>query len=264
MNGKSVDLLHAPTADWLRATIDHRREIPGSYLRPSEVKIPRMPCRSRCRSFGLAGVLVACACGPSVETMRDADAHGTSSGGGETGGSTLVEDSADVTSGDTGASDGESDMEPDAELEAVAALRSTLDDATECLDLRKAGYADSEPGIVVFVDIPPANMAEPGEELATRTYTLPEDAAHLQLRAFVVHDPESHACEDVPTDGSVFDGIAGTFEVEYEVVDQGCLFTCERLFVAISDLVVQRQSDGATVEVGTLYVPSWSDPNPPE
>ena len=214
----------------------------------------------------LAGLLpLAGPCGPNVESQDAGPPQGTSTGAIEDGTSTgEVASTADAPGSSSGSVGSTGAPELDPQLEAIANLRATLGTAGECLDLRKIGQTDEGPPVMVMIDVPPSNLAEPGEELAVRTYVLPEDADDLQMRAFILDEAAEVACEQVPSDGTEFEAIAGTFEVEYEVVDNGCIFSCDRLFVDITDLVMQRDSDGATVDVGTLYVPSWRDPDPPE
>ncbi len=171
-----------------------------------------------------------------------------------------MSDSADGSETSVGSSSGAD--ETDAELDAIANLRRDLVRGDECLDLRKLGATETEtdPGVVVLVDLPPSNGAAPGEETAVRTYTLPGDAAEVRMRAFVgVADAAAQACEDEPM-GTLFEVTAGALTVTYEVVDDGCLFTCERLFVEADGLVFERVSDGVEVEVEKLYVPGWIDP----
>lgn len=200
------------------------------------------------------------------------DAEGTTSSAGSTS-TAEVEDGGTSTGGpesgdsETAAESSGSSGGPviDPELDAIANLRSYEISGDECLDLRKEGTThEQEHGIVVLVDLPPNNDAMPDEETAVRTYELPEDADRVKVRAFLgVPDSHSHYCEADPEVGTEFDVIAGTVTATWQVVDDGCLFTCERLFVELDDLVFRRTSDGATVDVPKLYVPSWGDPSPP-
>lgn len=211
----------------------------------------------------VASLLLALGCDPELPVSEMSDSGGST--GGDPGASTTADDTAT-----TGAADGSSGVEPetstgevvDAELDALANLRGRDLYGLECLDLRKLGATADDPRVAVLVDVPPSNMAMAGEETAERVYDLAADTELAQLRAFVGVG-ETLDCEVEPTEGTLFRAIAGTIIVTYEVVDDGCLFTCERLFVEADDLVLERESDGATVELDKLYVPSWIDPMPP-
>jgi len=216
----------------------------------------------------LVCLFILTACDASSNEIG-ATASGPSSTSGDSVGQTAsraAEASTNGGTGQTGDSGESGDTEGvDAALEALARARSTLVYSEECGTSRKVAWTDnsSPPNVMFLIQTVPDNGGVPGET-TKRTYVLPgPDAPFINA---VVGDflPEDVVCEDAPPDGELFIGRSGEVTVELLSEDKGCAFSCDRLYVEMTDMVFTRFPDEAVVELDALYIPTWIDPEPPE
>lgn len=218
-------------------------------------------------AIGLALATGACVTkGPATqgETQTGTDGGDGDDGDGDGGGTDGVRETGTQGGTATAGTAGDGTFPPDTDL------RTWLELDGECGDLRKVAYRESEPNLVLMVDLPPQNGGdwqpdgEGGVEVVRRTYPLPHQEAKVRL--FVNPSPAITACPEddaLPEDAeTVYEALAGSLQTEWWSEDKDCIFSCERLFIEAHDLELV-DANGERLDVPVFYLPQWTDPEPP-